>query len=123
MIVGQILSGWKSFNADNSEHGEAAIGVWRYLSTGHFFEAIFENWESEFFQMFSYIFLTAKLFQWGSPESRSLFAHNEVVRIPCLGWLARLQRGANIPWRKRRDDVEVLRYKSVLVRVISELPK
>ncbi len=82
MVIGQILSGWSTFNSDQTEHAEATVGLLKYLTTGHFFEAIFENWESEFFQMFSYIFLTAKLFQNGSPESKSLFEHNEVDDDP-----------------------------------------
>jgi hypothetical protein len=52
--------------------GAAAQGYWHYLTTGHFGEAIFENWESEFLQMGSYVLLTAYLLQRGSPESKPL---------------------------------------------------
>ena len=41
-----------------------------YLSTGHPWEALFENWESEFLQMAAFILLTTFLIQKGSPESR-----------------------------------------------------
>jgi hypothetical protein len=82
MVTGQIVTGWHVFNADQQEHHESTSTLLRYLTTGHFFEAIFENWESEFFQMFFYIFLTAKLFQSGSPESKSLTKHNEVDEDP-----------------------------------------
>ena len=29
----------------------SAASYWAYLTTGHFVEAVFENWESEFLQM------------------------------------------------------------------------
>ena len=41
-----------------------------YLATGHLWEAIFENWESEFLQMAVFVLLTTFLIQKGSPESR-----------------------------------------------------
>ena len=41
-----------------------------YLGTGHPWEAIFENWESEFLQMAVFVLLTTWLVQKGSPESR-----------------------------------------------------
>ena len=82
VVTGQILSGWSTFNSDQREHREQALTLLNYLTTGHFFEAIFENWESEFFQMFSYIILTAKLFQRGSPESKSLDETNSVDADP-----------------------------------------
>jgi Domain of unknown function (DUF6766) len=42
-----------------------------YVTSGHFVEATFENWESEFLQMGAYVVLTALLVQRGSSESRS----------------------------------------------------
>ena len=41
-----------------------------YLTTGHPWEALFENWESEFLQMAAFVLLTTILVQKGSPESR-----------------------------------------------------
>ena len=41
-----------------------------YLRTGHFVEAAFENWESEFLQMGSFVLLTMFLVQRGSAESK-----------------------------------------------------
>ena len=41
-----------------------------YLATGHPWEAVFENWESEFLQMAVFVLLTTFLIQKGSPESR-----------------------------------------------------
>ena len=42
------------------------------LLSGDFWEAISENWESEFLQMGSYVVLTVFLYQKGSAESKPL---------------------------------------------------
>ena len=41
-----------------------------YAATGHWWESVFENWESEFLQMAVFVLLTTVLVQKGSPESR-----------------------------------------------------
>ena len=69
-LVGQTLTGHHEYNEDQREHGAADRRLGEYLATGHFVEAVFENWESEFFQMGAYVFLTAFLFQRGSSESK-----------------------------------------------------
>ena len=46
------------------------MGLVEYLGEGHFIEATFENWESEFLQMGAYVLLTAYLMQRGSSESK-----------------------------------------------------
>jgi succinate dehydrogenase hydrophobic anchor subunit len=52
------------------QHHEPAISFWTYLRTGHFAEATFENWESEFLQMAAFVLLTVFLLQRGSGESK-----------------------------------------------------
>ena len=69
-FTGMILSGVNVYNNDQIEHGEQPVSLGRYLTTGAFFEATFENWESEFLQMGMYVVLTAFLFQKGSSESK-----------------------------------------------------
>jgi hypothetical protein len=69
-LVGQSVAGWKEHNDDQTEHGKSRAGFVEYLGTGHFWEATFENWESEFLQMAGYVFLTACLYQRGSAESK-----------------------------------------------------
>jgi hypothetical protein len=71
-IVLQALFGWQVRNEELQQAGQAADSLLHYLSTGHFGEAVFENWESEFLQMGSYVLLTAYLVQRGSPESKPL---------------------------------------------------
>jgi hypothetical protein len=71
-LILQSIFGWHVHNEELTQGGREAIGYWRYLGTGHFGEAMFENWESEFLQMGSYVLLTAWLVQRGSPESKPL---------------------------------------------------
>jgi hypothetical protein len=71
-LVLQSVFGWQTRNDELVEAGRAAEGYWAYLGTGHFAEATFENWESEFLQMGSYVLLTAFLVQRGSPESHPI---------------------------------------------------
>ena len=70
LLVAQSLTGWRTAVADATQHGEAAFGYWTYLTTGHFAEATFENWESEFLQMAAFVVLTVYLLQRGSGESK-----------------------------------------------------
>ena len=69
-VVLQTIFGWQVHNQELEQAGTATQSYWRYLGTGHVAEAIFENWESEFLQMGSYVLLTAFLVQRGSPESK-----------------------------------------------------
>ena len=68
----QAVFGWQVRNEELVQAGQPAASFWHYLGTGHFAEALFENWESEFLQMGSYVLLTAFLVQRGSPESKPL---------------------------------------------------
>jgi hypothetical protein len=69
-LAGQIVTGWHEYNADAREHAQPGIVLLRYLATGHFLEALFENWESEFLQMAAFVMLTTFLYHRGSAESR-----------------------------------------------------
>jgi hypothetical protein len=70
-FVGMIVSGAATYNQEQLEHGSSEqLSVLQYLTTGHFVEATFENWESEFLQMGMYVVLTAFLYQKGSSESK-----------------------------------------------------
>jgi hypothetical protein len=70
VLVAQSLTGWRTSVADAVQHGQPDFSYWNYLTTGHFAEATFENWESEFLQMAAFILLTAYLVQRGSGESK-----------------------------------------------------
>jgi hypothetical protein len=67
---GQVATGVRVYNEEQESHHQPTVGLAGYLTTGHFVEATFENWESEFLQMGMYVFLTAFLVQRGSSESK-----------------------------------------------------
>ena len=69
-MIGQVWSGWLVYNDDQRTHQQAPVALAAYLRTGHFGEATFENWESEFLQMAFYVVLTIYLYQIGSSESK-----------------------------------------------------
>lgn len=72
-FLGMTVSGTGTYNQEQLEHGSSEqLSVLQYLTTGHFVEATFENWESEFLQMGMYVVLTAFLYQKGSSESKPL---------------------------------------------------
>jgi hypothetical protein len=58
------------------------VGLAEYLGSGHFIEAVFENWESEFLQMGLFVVLTAFLKQKGSSESKSMEGEEDVDADP-----------------------------------------
>jgi len=69
-FVGQALTGWRTNAEDLRLHELPEIGFLTYLTSGHFISATFENWESEFLQIATYVLLTVFLFQKGSPEPK-----------------------------------------------------
>jgi hypothetical protein len=69
-LAGQALTGWHELNASALDHGGEAIAFSQYLTTGHLWEATFENWESEFLQMAVFVTFTTCLYHKGSSESR-----------------------------------------------------
>lgn len=80
-LAGQALTGWQVHNEELVQHGVPALDLWRYLHSGHFVSATFENWESEFLQMGMYVLLTVVLRQRGSAESRPLDPAQESSRV------------------------------------------
>ena len=80
--MGQALTGHREYNDDQTEHVRPEVSLGEYLTTGHFIEATFENWESEFLQMAAYVMLTVFLYQRGSSESKDPDKEEEVDRDP-----------------------------------------
>ncbi|MCR5887788.1 hypothetical protein LRS06_08355 [Hymenobacter sp. J193] len=81
-LVGQALTGWHEYNDELAQLQLPALSLGQYLGSGHFLEATFENWESEFLQMGLYVLLTIWLRQKGSSESKKLYEEQEVDREP-----------------------------------------
>lgn len=87
-LGGQTTTGQRVYNEEQREHGESAVGMAEYLTTGHFLEATAENWESEFLQMASFVLLTVWLRQKDSPESKSVEGEEDVDKpAPGRSWL------------------------------------
>jgi hypothetical protein len=96
-LVGQLLAGLVAHNEDQRDHGQPTIGAAQYVRSGHFIEATFENWESEFLQIAAFVVLTAMLRQKGSPESKKLAGEEEVDEEP-RDALRSPQKRAKAPW-------------------------
>ena len=95
-VVPQSLTGHRDYNHDQLEHQQPEIGYVEYLGEGHFVEAVFENWESEFLQIFGYVLLTAYFRQKGSPESKKVEGEEAVDADPASSV------GPSSPWPVRR---------------------
>src|SRR5687768_6089865 len=76
-LGGQVMSGRHEYNDEREKQGKSEVGLAEYLGSAHFLEATAENWESEFLQMFVYVFATAFLYQKGSAESKDPRKHHE----------------------------------------------
>lgn len=81
-LIGQFFTGWKTENKELIENGQLALKLGEYIQSGHFIQATFENWESEFLQMMLYVLLTISLRQKGSSESKSLEEKEDVDKEP-----------------------------------------
>ena len=102
-LVGQSVTGFHTYNEQRTEHHRAEISYPVYLASPHFFEAVFENWESEFLQMGMYVILTVFLFQKGSAESKVPGTH-----LPPVG------ASAKSPWPVRRGGLILKMYENSL---------
>jgi hypothetical protein len=87
-FTGQYFTGYQEFNDDQREHNQPTVTYLEYFGEGHFIEATFENWESEFLQMGMYVVLTVFLFQKGSSESKTPGTTERVDVIPDKSQLA-----------------------------------
>lgn len=81
-LAGQTISGLEEHNDEIAELGAQPIGILQYLRSGHFLQATFENWESEFLQMALFLVLSMFLYQKGSSESKDPDKKEEVDREP-----------------------------------------
>ena len=71
-IVGMSFAGWAANNQELSDHGRPFESYGSYLVSGEFIEGVFENWESEFLQMWALTVLTIYLRQKGSKDSKPI---------------------------------------------------
>ena len=109
LVVGMTLTGWHSFNSEQVEHGDAQLSLWSYFGQGHIWEALFENFESEFLQMAAYVVLTAYLVQRGSAESKDPDKHETVDEDPRQADLRH-----DVPWPVRKGGLVLRLYEHSL---------
>lgn len=105
-LLGQVITGFFEKNKELAEDGLKELSITQYLQSGHFMQATFENWESEFLQMALYVLLTIKLFQRGSSESKDPDKEEAVDREP--------EPGADAPWPVRKGGLWLKLYSNSL---------
>lgn len=94
------------------EMGGKQESLGQYFSSGHFIEATFENWESEFLQMALFVSLTMFLYQKGSSESKDPEKEKEEVdREPN-------KRRKDVPWPVRKGGFVLSVYKHSLCYIL-----
>ncbi len=108
IIFGQSVTGFKYYNEDQQQHGQAEVTFSEYLTEGHFIEATFENWESEFLQMAAFVLLTIHLRHKGSAESKKLEGEMPIDQEP------KVSNDPNAPWPVRVGGVALTIYKHSL---------
>ena len=106
-LAGQIVTGQKEHNEEVVEMGGQPVGMMEYLKSGHFLQATFENWESEFLQMGLFLILSMFLYQKGSSESKDPDKEEEVDREPN-------PRKKDAPWPVKRGGIWLMFYKNSL---------
>jgi len=106
-LLAQVHFGLKEYNKELTEEGSAPVHLSGYLTSGHFVESTFENWESEFLQMALFVVLTIFLMEKGSSESKKFDGTDEVDREPDPN-----RKGA--PWPVRKGGLILALYKHSL---------
>ncbi|MDB5208301.1 MAG: hypothetical protein JWR72_3376 [Flavisolibacter sp.] len=110
-FIGQSITGRKEFNKEMQEDGGPQLTMGQYISSGHFIEATFENFESEFLQMALFVVFTIFLYQKGSSESKDPGKENDVDKEPDPK-----RKGA--PWPVKRGGAILALYKNSLSIVL-----
>jgi hypothetical protein len=106
--AGEMIAGHAAWNQERADHGLPPIAFPAYLHGGHVWEALFENWESEFLEMAIFVVLTAFLCEEGSAESRRPGAielsdadPRDFAHLPDVPWPVR--RGGWVLWLYERS--------------------
>jgi hypothetical protein len=75
------LTGRKTYNSEQLEHGDAPLTWVQYLGSADFWETTLQNWQSEFLAVGSMAVLAIYLRQRGSPESKPVGAPHAATSI------------------------------------------
>lgn len=96
----QTWAGWMNFRADQLGHGQTAeiFGasgyIWKWTA------ATFENWQSEFLQLLTFVVLTAFLIHRGSHESKDTEEEMMALLKRIDSRLATLESAAQTPVKR-----------------------
>ena len=115
-FAGQVLTGRATHNDEQRQHGQPALGIGEYLTTGAFVEATAENWESEFLQMGLFVLLTVFLYQRGSSESKRIDEPEAVDQDP-----REARDDPDAPWPVRHGRLTLALYEHSLSIVLLAL--
>jgi hypothetical protein len=106
-MVGQVFNGLRMHNEEMQEKGGQQVNLAHYLTSGHFLQATFENWESEFLQMALFVVFTIFFYQKGSSESKDPDGNEEVDKQPNA-------KKKDVPWPVRQGGLILQVYKHSL---------
>lgn len=106
-LAGQYFTGLQEYNKERQDNGQPPVSAGSYISSGHFIQSTFENWESEFLQMALFVIFTIFLYQKGSSESKTFEGEEAVDREP-----SPTRKGA--PWPVRKGGWVLSLYKHSL---------
>ncbi len=106
-LIGQIITGLTEHNAEIAEESGQQLSLSQYLTSGHFLQSTFENWESEFLQMALFVVTSIFLYQKGSSESKDPDKKEEVDREPN-------PRRKNVPWPVKQGGLVLTLYEHSL---------
>ena len=109
------VAGHRRYNIERRDHDEAPVDLAVYLRSGDFVEGVFENWESEFLQMGTFIVFTAFLFQVGSSQSKDPGESEPQDVEP------QRQRYASRPWPVRKGGIGLKLYMNSLLIAMTVL--
>lgn len=106
-ICGQAITGLIEHNEQMQDEGGQQLSMGQYITSGHFLQSTFENWESEFLQMALFLIFTMFLYQKGSSESKDPDKEEEVDREPN-------PRRKHVPWPVKKGGIILAIYKHSL---------
>jgi hypothetical protein len=109
-LAGQMYTGWKEHNDFLADFSQPEQSFGEYLKSGHFIQATFENWESEFFQMALFVVFTIFLRQKGSSESKKV--DEEILDN------SHLEPKKDSPWAVKKGGLVLAFYKHSLSIVL-----
>jgi hypothetical protein len=107
-MVGLFVTGFQQENEELTAHNQPTITMSEYATSGEFGEAVFENWESEFLQMWALVMLTIWLRQKGSADSKKIRGTEAVDAAP------RYSVAHAKTWRQRRRAIAHTLYSNSL---------